>query len=109
MISKVKQMFFLRKIEKMLSNYQIHVKHYIPGRVRLASPYWEGNSKIVNRLLPALEAEVRIRSVRHTPETGTLLVEYDASSDVNESQIEQWFEKVQQIHNEVITEEVSQA
>ncbi|MFC0524479.1 HMA2 domain-containing protein [Pontibacillus salicampi] len=107
MLSKVKQVFFLRKVEKMLANYQITVKHFIPGRVRLASPYWEGQSKIVQRLMPELEREAKIRSVRHTKETGTILVEYDPSSNVQEEQIEQWIHTVHRIHNEVITEEVA--
>ncbi|KGX91157.1 hypothetical protein N781_04950 [Pontibacillus halophilus JSM 076056 = DSM 19796] len=106
MLSKVKQAIFLRRIEKMLARYQITVKHFIPGRVRLSSPYWQGNSKIVHILLPVLQCEERIYSVRHTPETGTILVEFDSSKDVTEEQIETWFNKVQKVHNDVISKEV---
>jgi hypothetical protein len=108
MLSKVKQAIFLKRIERMLSRYQIKVMHFIPGRIRLSSPYWEGNSKIVQGLLPILEAEDRIRFVKHTPETGTILVEFDTSPDVNEKQIEIWIQTVQRVHNDVIAREVVQ-
>ncbi|MCA1065799.1 hypothetical protein QTG56_22090 [Rossellomorea sp. AcN35-11] len=108
MLTKVKQAFFLRRIEKMLSRYQIKVMHFIPGRVRLSSPYWEGNSKIVASLLPILQLEQHIQSVRHTSETGTILVEYKTNADVNEEQIEEWIQTVQRVHNDVIAREVAQ-
>lgn len=109
MLTKVKQALFLRKLEKMLSNYQIKVMHFMPGRVRLSSPYWTGDSKIINHLTPMLELERKILAVKHTPETGTLLVEYDPTPDVDEKQIERWFETVQRVHNEVITKEVARS
>ncbi|MBN8211144.1 hypothetical protein JI666_20710 [Bacillus sp. NTK071] len=107
MLSKVKQALIMRRLEKMLSNYQINVMHYIPGRIRISSPYWTGNSKIIETLMPILKMEDKILSVRHTPETGTLLVEYDATPDVQSAQIEAWFELVQKVHNNVITKEVT--
>ncbi|MGR9047491.1 HMA2 domain-containing protein [Halobacillus faecis] len=107
MLTKVKQIIFMKRLEKMLAAYRIKIMHFIPGRVRISSPYWEGNSKIVSRLVPLLELEPKIISVKHTPETGTVLVEYDSSPDVDEKQIEQWFEIVQRVHNDVITREVS--
>lgn len=108
MLSKVKQMIFSKRIEKMLVSYHINVMHFIPGRVRLRSPYWEGNSKIVQTLLPVLQAEPKILSVRHTPETGTILVEYDPAPDVSEKQVEAWMTTVQRVHNNVITREVAE-
>ncbi|MBH0229759.1 HMA2 domain-containing protein [Halobacillus yeomjeoni] len=107
MLTKVKQALFLKKLDKMLSNYHIKIMHYIPGRVRLSSPYWTGNSKIIDHLKPLLELERKILSVNHTKETGTLLVEYDPTPDVDEKQIEQWFDIVQRVHNDVIKKEVA--
>ncbi|MBM4764530.1 HMA2 domain-containing protein [Bacillus sp. B15-48] len=107
MLTKVKQVIFLKRIEKMLSRYQIKVMHYIPGRIRLACPYWAGDSKIVKELLPILNEEDRIQSVKHTSETGTVLVEFDNSSLVSEEQIETWIQIVQRVHNDRITREVT--
>lgn len=107
MLTKVKQAFFARRIEKMLANYRITVLHFIPGRIRLSSPYWTGKSKIIETLLPILHMEEKIYSVRHTSETGTLLVEYDVTPDVNATQIEKWMEIVQNVHNNVISKEVT--
>ncbi|MCP3033345.1 hypothetical protein LF817_18635 [Halobacillus sp. A1] len=107
MLTKVKKIIFMKRLEKMLATYQIKIMHFIPGRVRISSPYWEGNSKIVSQLVPLLELEPKILSVRHTSETGTILVEYDPSPEVDEKQIEQWFDIVQRVHNSVITREVT--
>ncbi|WP_027954572.1 hypothetical protein [Halobacillus kuroshimensis] len=108
MLTKVKQVLFLKRLEKMLGSYRIDVLHFIPGRVRLSSPYWEGRSKIITRLIPLLELENKIYTVKHTPETGTLLVEYDPDPNVGEKQIENWLTIIQRVHNDVISKEVTE-
>lgn len=86
-----------KRIHKLLINNKIQVLHFLPGRIRLSSPIWIKNPKIVEYLIAELEREPRIESATYTKETGTLLILYDKSPLQELSQIEQWLEKAERL------------
>ncbi|WP_307330768.1 HMA2 domain-containing protein [Evansella vedderi] len=97
MISTIKKVLYMNKIKNLLKQHQITVLHFIPGRVRLASPHWKDETYILRRIIEELRSEERIFSVVYTKETGSLLITYNKDPVHNEKQIESWFERLSNI------------
>lgn len=100
MLSAIKKIFYATKIKAMMKHFDIHILHHIPGRIRLQSDYWKDAADQMQPLLKELDEENRIRSVKYTSETGTLLVFYDKERVSCEEQIERWMTRLNYLLNE---------
>jgi hypothetical protein len=98
-LSHLSHVRIAKSIQKLLHKNQIKILHFIPGRIRLQSPLWINETKILKSLVEELEQEPRILSVIYTKEIGSLLVLYDNSPLDDYTQIEQWLKKADSITN----------
>jgi hypothetical protein len=92
------------RIQKILIKNQIKVVHFLPGRIRLKSPFWFNNTNKMMHLVEELEKEPKILSVTYTKETGSLLIQFDKTPLKDYSQIEQWLKKAEAITHSLMGE-----
>jgi hypothetical protein len=93
------------RIQKILIKNQIKVVHFLPGRIRLKSPFWLNKTKRMKHLIEELEKEPKIFSATYTKETGSLLIKFDKTPLEDYLQIEQWLKKAETITQSLMAEE----
>ena len=86
-----------KRIRDFLMKNKIQVMHFVPGRIRLKLPDCLDHAKL-DRFMQELESEENIDSVSFTPETRSLLVQYNETV-VNDLQLmDTWLKKVETIN-----------
>ncbi|PLR95524.1 HMA2 domain-containing protein [Bacillus sp. T33-2] len=97
MLNKLQELRFVNRINKILKKNCIEIAHFIPGRIRLRSTLWKNNAFQVKQIISHFENESRIVSIQYSPETGSLLINYDCSPVDSVAQIELWVEQIERL------------
>ncbi|TYR81468.1 metal ABC transporter ATPase [Priestia megaterium] len=100
MIRTIKEKLIVKHVEKQLSKYDIQLMHFIPGRIRLQSPEWKKNDRLIECIMTKLKEQILVYEVKFTASTGSLLITYDASYMTDMKEIESWFYIVDQVYKE---------
>ncbi|APH04861.1 HMA2 domain-containing protein [Bacillus weihaiensis] len=95
MLTKIKNTLVHTKIEKLLKKYEIIVKHYLPGRIRLGFSEWEEKSESVITMLDELRKDPDIYSIEFTKETGSVLILFNKEEMNNRSTLERWLRTIE--------------
>ncbi|MCM3769019.1 HMA2 domain-containing protein [Priestia aryabhattai] len=90
----------MKYVERKLHKLQINLVHFIPGRIRLRSTVWKENKRLVELIISNLKSQVLVYDALFTPDTGSLLITYNASHMTNNKEIEEWFQLIEQIYQE---------
>ncbi|RBW68761.1 HMA2 domain-containing protein [Bacillus taeanensis] len=99
LLKNAKLAIYARKIGK---KYQITLKHWMPGRIRLTSPLWKNNSSLMTHIITRLNAHTEIYHTAFTKETGSLLIEYKASVHHDENELIEWITLLEVLHEQYI-------
>lgn len=84
-----------KKIEFLLKKHNIQLKHYLPGRIRLALLDWQSNEQQVNSLLQEINEDQDVTSVEFTKETGSLLIHFNHEAINNPNVLNRWLTTIQ--------------
>ncbi|MDY0943274.1 metal ABC transporter ATPase [Priestia megaterium] len=90
----------MKYVERKLHKLQINLVHFIPGRIRLRSTVWKENKRLVELIISNLKSQILVYDALFTPDTGSLLITYNASHMTNNKEIEEWFQLIEQIYQE---------
>jgi hypothetical protein len=96
----IKEKIIMKHAERKLHTLQIELVHFIPGRIRLRSTVWKENKRLVELIISNLKSQVLVYDALFTPDTGSLLITYNASHMTNNKEIEEWFQLIEQIYQE---------
>jgi hypothetical protein len=96
----IKEKVLMKYVERKLHKLQINLVHFIPGRIRLRSTVWKENKKLVELIILNLKSQVLVYDAVFTPDTGGLLITYNASHMTNNKEIEEWFQLIERIYQE---------
>ena len=94
----VDNLFSAQRIKQFLAKNNIEIVHFIPGRVRLKLPRWQERERELTWYINELERDVHITSVSFTPETSSLLINFDKSVINNLEIVENWLVKAEKIY-----------
>jgi hypothetical protein len=86
-----------QRINSFLSKNNIEIIHFIPGRIRLRISHWQNKHQEMLKYIQEMEQETGIISVSYTPETNSLLVQYDKSLLTDMRAVESWLYKAEKI------------
>ncbi len=99
-LMSIKEKILMKYVERKLHKLQIDLVHFIPGRIRLRSTVWKENKRLVELIISNLKSQVLVYDALFTPDTGSLLITYNASHMTNNKEIEEWFQLIEQIYQE---------
>jgi hypothetical protein len=99
-LMSIKEKILMKYVERKLHKLQINLVHFIPGRIRLRSTVWKENKRLVELIISNLKSQVLVYDALFTPDTGSLLITYNASHMTNNKEIEEWFQLIEQIYQE---------
>ncbi|MBS3970302.1 MAG: hypothetical protein KGZ94_09330 [Clostridia bacterium] len=91
----VNNLLSAHRIKQFLTKNNIEIVHFIPGRVRLKLSHWQNRQGELAWYINELERDANITSVSFTPETGSLLIEFNESALNNLDIVENWLTKVE--------------
>lgn len=80
MLTKVKEMVIRKKITFLLNKYNVELKHYTPGRIRVKLSNWRNKQVTLENLIKELEADRDVKSIEFTEQTGSLIVHYNEAA-----------------------------
>ena len=93
----VNNLVLAKRIKGFLTKNRIQIMHFVPGRIRLKLPDCLDQVEL-DRFMQELESEENIHSVSFTPETRSLLVQYN-DTVVNDLQLmDTWLKKAEKIN-----------
>ena len=95
---KITEFVLYKYVERKLGKYDIHIVHFIPGRIRLQSPQWKTNINLLEKVVKELQAQPIVFSVHPTPVTGSLVITYDASYLTNIQELDSWFQVLDEVY-----------
>lgn len=95
MLKRITEKISQHKVESLLGDYGIELKHYVPGRVRLRIKQWELRKNSINELLLEMKNDQDIQSVDFTPETGSMLIYYNHEASQLKSTQKRWLSTLQ--------------
>ncbi|WP_320519530.1 HMA2 domain-containing protein [Priestia megaterium] len=99
-LMSIKEKILMKYVERKLHKLQINLVHFIPGRIRLRSTVWKENKRLVELIISNLKSQILVYDALFTPDTGSLLITYNASHMTNNKEIEEWFQLIEQIYQE---------
>lgn len=85
----INNLFFASRVQRLLSEANIELVHFIPGRIRLKSVYWKEIQKELEIFINDLLEEPKVKSATFSPDTGSLVIEFDPSIS-KDKVIEKW-------------------
>jgi len=76
--------------DRMLKPYGLELKHFVPGRLRVAMPNWKSREREVRRLMEEMEQDPDVNYVEFTEITGSLLIEYNKEATLDKAILTRW-------------------
>ena len=98
LLGKIIEFMVFKHVERKLGKYDIQLVHFIPGRIRLQSPQWKTNVKLIEKVVKELQAQPFVFSVQQTLVTGSLVITYDTSYLTNIQELDSWFRVLDQVY-----------
>ena len=93
----VDNLFSAQRIKDFLTDNNIEIVHFIPGRIRLKVHSWQSKKEEFFLYIEELKKEKEIISVAFTPETSSLLINYNQLVLRDLRIVEGWLSKVENL------------
>jgi len=90
MLENLKKNLGQMTAQKLLKNYGLELKHFTPGRVRLAMPSWQTREADIRRLLQEMKADPDVTGVEFTEVSGSILIQYKPEAPKNPATVARW-------------------
>ncbi|MCL1948778.1 MAG: hypothetical protein FWF59_03500 [Turicibacter sp.] len=90
MFDNLKKNMSQMAIEKLLKTYGLQLKHFTPGRLRLAMPGWKSREGDLRKLLEEMKQDPDVSAVEFTEVTGSILIAYRESAPMEKAAIDRW-------------------
>ena len=90
MLDKIKNTMARKQVEVLLKEYGLELKHFLPGRVRVAIVNWQGREKLILNLLEEIKNDPDVISMDFTKETSTVLIYYNKKAIHNPMTVNRW-------------------
>ncbi len=91
----MKEKISQKKIQSALTKYDIELKHFLPGRVRVQVLHWKEREQILQTLLDDIRNDQSIYSVEFTSESGSVLIHYDYEASKLQETQKRWLSVLQ--------------
>lgn len=90
MLEQIQNKIASKKVEALLKKHGLQVKHFLPGRIRIAMPNWQANEAKVLSLIEEMKNDPDITSVEFTKETGTVLIYFNKDAITHPTTLNRW-------------------
>ena len=90
MLTKIKEQVIKKKVTSLLKKYDVVLKHYMPGRVRVVLSNWKDKKVLLHQLIADLKTDPDVISINFTEETGSVTIQFNQAEIVNPNTQQRW-------------------
>ena len=95
MLEIIQNTLIRKKVEHLLTQYGLELKHFLPGRLRVVILDWRSREEMVLDLLSEIKNDADVISVEFTKETGSVLIYFNKEAMNQPKVLNRWKTKIE--------------